>query len=92
MFLINHTGYSLGRIRGNEAYREALRRQNEETPSATPGLTSNSVYKPIYSLGPDMPKLELDQVSAYALITRGTDRVGQCVQLQPLIQIPNDWL
>jgi len=50
-----------GRIRGNEAYREALRRQNEETPSATPGLTSNSVYKPIYSLGPDMPKLELDQ-------------------------------
>jgi len=49
-----------GRIRGNEAYRDALRRQNEETPSAaTPGL-SNSVYKPIYSLGPDMPKLELD--------------------------------
>ena len=61
-----------GRIRGHEVYRDALRRQNEDAPSAAiSGLTSNSVYKPIYSLGPDMPKLELDQVSGWQF--RGHD-------------------
>ena len=47
-----------GRLRGNEAYREALRRANE-TPSRTPA--ANSVYCPIYSLGPEWPAIEIKQ-------------------------------
>lgn len=51
--------YTPGRLRGDEAYREALRRANDiKTPSAQP---ANSVYAPIYSLGPEWPSFELMQ-------------------------------
>lgn len=51
--------YTPGRLRGNEAYRDALRRANEVNSNVAP--PSNSVYSPIYSLGPEWPSLELKQ-------------------------------
>ena len=42
---------------GNEAYRDALRRAATNTPATV----TNSVYSPIYSLGPDWPPLRLNQ-------------------------------
>ena len=45
-----------GQAKGNEAYREALRRVPINTPSI-----ANPVYSPIYSLGPDWPSLEIQQ-------------------------------
>jgi len=51
-----------GRMRGNEAYRDALRRvNNADTPAPPTGLPSNSVYKPIYNLGPECPSFDLNQ-------------------------------
>ncbi len=45
-----------GRLRGQEAYREALKR------AAEVGNNPNkSLYNPIYSLGPEWPSLELQQ-------------------------------
>jgi kinesin family protein 23 len=49
--------FTPGRTLGNKAYSEALRREREaNTPSVNP---TNSVYSPIYSLGPDWPPLEV---------------------------------
>ena len=58
-FSPNNITYFLGQLRGNEAYREALRRVGN-TPAAASGVP-NSVYSPIYSLGPDWPSLEMKQ-------------------------------
>ena len=56
-----------GRMRGNEAYRDALRRvNNADTPAPPTGLPSNSVYKPIYNLGPECPSFDLNQVREFA--------------------------
>ena len=48
--------YTPGRMRGNEAYREALRRAND---IQTPSRVASEV--PIYSLGPDWPPIEAIQ-------------------------------
>merc|ERR1719203_2789374 len=54
--------YTPGRMRGNEAYRDALRRvNNADTPAPPTGLPSSSVYKPIYNLGPECPSFDINQ-------------------------------
>ena len=50
--------YTPGRLRGHEAYREALKRV-VETPSSKP---TGTTFSPIYSLGPDWPPLEISQL------------------------------
>ena len=52
--MLPRTQWSL--LRGNEAYREALRRANENTPAAA----TFSELSPIYSLGPEWPPLEFN--------------------------------
>ena len=53
VYYLNFTGQAVG----NEAYRDALRRAATNTPATV----TNSVYSPIYSLGPDWPPLRLNQ-------------------------------
>ena len=48
--------YTPGRLRGHEAYREALKRV-VDTPTSKPTATSAG-YSPIYSLGPEWPPLD----------------------------------
>ena len=48
-------------MRGNEAYREALRRVGNTPAATSTSGVPNSVYSPIYSLGPDWPSLEMKQ-------------------------------
>lgn len=54
---IQRTLFTPGQAVGNEAYRDALRRAATNTPATV----TNSVYSPIYSLGPDWPPLRLNQ-------------------------------
>ena len=53
-----------GRMRGNQAYTDALRRANADNPAPT-GLPASSIYKPIYNLGPDCPIFEPTQVCIF---------------------------
>jgi len=58
-------GLTPGRRRGNEIYKEALRRidatNNAASSGGTAGLVELESVVPIYSLGPDWPPLELKQ-------------------------------
>ena len=53
--------YTPGRLRGHEAYREALKRVID-TPTSKLPSQSSSGYSPIYSLGPDWPPLDINHL------------------------------